>query len=310
MAKSTPAKTKSTPKDSKAATPADKQLIGENTTFTVSIPWKKVEEAQLQVIQKSQGSAKLEGFRKGKAPAKLVEQTLGNDKLRDLTLESILPEMYRQGLLDNNLLPLTDPDVKLESIEPNQDWSVTFIIATAPEIKLDGYEKVVQTTKSKHEAWKPKKAEKTDDKADQAEQAAQAEKAVEEQRNSQINALIEALLENIQIVIPELLLRTETRRRLQDLAKQLEQLNLSVEDYLTRTNRTIEQLQQEVGAQSLLSLQVELLLGAIVRQAKLTVEHESIHQALPHDREATQAEHDYVESVLLKQRAVDHLLAL
>ncbi len=317
---STPEKTASAPKKSPAAKtspkakkpavtdPEKSPLIGENTSFKVTLSWKEVEKAQESVLARQQSGAKLEGFRKGKAPIALIAQNLGEKGLRDLTLEAVLPDMYRTGLQENKFLPLTDPEVRLESIEPNADWTVTFIIATPSEVKLDGYEKIVTELKKKHEAWKDKKSDKTEKSEEKAD--ATAEAVAEAKRGEQINAVIEALLEKIEVVIPELLVRTETERRLRDLGKQLEQLNMSVDDYLARTQRTLEQIQQEIAAQSLLALQVEMLLGAIIRHSKITVDHDLVHKALPTDREASREEHDYVESMLLKQAAVDHLLTL
>lgn len=308
MAKTATTSTKQTKVAKKADTAAKsekgqgRQLIGENTKFTITIAWKDVEKAQQNALENYQGASKMEGFRKGKAPTKLIAQNLGEKGLRDLTLEKILPDLYRNELQKNSYLPLTDPEVFLDSVEANKDWSVSFVIALPPEIKLDGYEKIVQDLKKKHEAWKEEKSDKKDEKTAEAQKT--------ERRNAQINAVIEALLEKIDVVIPELLLRTETRRRLEDFARQLEQNKVSLQDYLNTTKKSLDTIQQEMAAQGLLALQVELLLGAIIRRDKLTIDHDLVHQALPHDREVSREEHDYVESILMKQRAVDHLLAL
>lgn len=282
-----------------------RRFIGDNSTFSVTIPWKQVEEVQKQALSRQQQSSKLEGFRKGKAPTKLIAQNLGDSGLREITLEKLLPDAYRTALQENKLLPLTDPEVQLDSVKPNEDWKVTFIVAVAPSIKVEDYEDVVKKLKTTHEAWKEVSPAKTTD-----EKIETAQPSDDEKRGAKVNAIIEALLEKIEVVIPELLLRSETRRRLEDLAKQLDTMKISLDDYLTRTNRTLDQVQQELAAQALLSLQVELLLASIIKHSKLTVEHELVHQALPTDRKYTQSEHDYVESMLLKQRAVDHLLAL
>jgi FKBP-type peptidyl-prolyl cis-trans isomerase (trigger factor) len=308
-------KASKTTKPSVAAPEKETQkLVGENTTFTVTFTWAQVEQAQQKALEKAQSSAKLEGFRKGKAPLALIAKTMGEKGVRDATLETVLPDMYRQGLTEHKYLPLTDPEVRLESIEPNQDWTVTFIIATAPEINLEGYETVVTELKKSHQAWK--KPAKDDEKKQKSEEGEKEENTTspeaeaEAKRGEQINAVIEALLNKFPIVIPELLVRTETQRRLQDLGKQLEQFNMSVDDYLARSQKTLEQIQQEMATQSLLALQVEMLLGGLIRFKKLTVDHDLVHKALPTNREVSQAEHDYVESVLLKQAAVEHLLTL
>lgn len=316
MAKATTTSEK-TPKTKKAAKPAvsapeneTQKLVGENTTFTVTFTWAQVEQAQQKALEKAQASAKLEGFRKGKAPLALIAKTMGEKGVRDATLETVLPDMYRQGLQENKYLPLTDPEVRLDSIEENQDWTVSFIIATAPEMNLEGYEAVVTELKKSHQAWKtPAKDDKKSEEGEKEEKTS-PEAEAEAKRGEQINAVIEALLNKFPIVIPELLVRTETQRRLQDLGKQLEQFNMSVDDYLARSQKTLEQIQQEMAAQSLLALQVEMLLGGLIRFKKIKVEHELVHKALPTDREVSQAEHDYVESVLLKQAAVEHLLTL
>lgn len=301
--------TKTTKPEASAEVTDSRRFIGENSTFSITLPWKEIEAAQSQALQRYQQSSKLEGFRKGKAPTKLIAQNLGESGLREMVLEQILPNAYRTALQENKLLPLTDPEVQLDNVKPNEDWKVTFFVAVAPDIKVENYEKIVKELKKTHPAWKEEKpAKKSEKDAEATEESPVA--TAEQKRGEQVNAVIEALLEKIEVIIPELLLRSETRRRLEDLGKQLDAMKLTLEDYLTRTNRTTEQVQQEIAAQALLSLQVELLLASIIKFSKLTVEHELVHKALPTDRKYTQAEHDYAESMLLKQRAVDHLLTL
>ncbi|HEX2032088.1 MAG TPA: trigger factor [Actinomycetota bacterium] len=56
------------------------------------------------------GSINVPGFRKGKAPRKIVEAQVGRDTILREFLEHALPEFYARALRDHDLAPIDDPE--------------------------------------------------------------------------------------------------------------------------------------------------------------------------------------------------------
>lgn len=273
-------------------------LIGENTKFTLTLSASDIAKNKQSVLAKAQQQAKFEGFRQGKAPLAMVEERLGESRVRDLILEELLSAAYTDYVREHKIFPLTDPSVSIESVEEGKDWVFAVEVAVTPEVELGNYQKIVTDTKKKHELW----AEKKDDKA--------PEVSPDVKRQQQISALLEAILEKVVIKVPELLLRKETERALHEFSHQLEHMNITIDAYLEKVGKTQQDIQQEYAARSLMNLQVEFLLGAIVKEEKIELPEKEVADVLSQVEKPTAEQRQYVISSLLKQKAVDHLLTL
>ena len=81
--------------------------------------------------------AKVDGFRPGKVPTSVIENTFKNE-INDQILNHIISDAYRTAVSENNLRPVAD--VKLEKFERKEDSvEVVFTIPVLPEIKLGDY---------------------------------------------------------------------------------------------------------------------------------------------------------------------------
>jgi len=300
---------KTAPKKKTEKTSQAPQLILDNTVFQLTVPVASIEAARLEALKSAQTQVKQDGFRKGHAPAKLVEKNVNDQYLTQRILEMVLPPVYQEYLEKNNLRPLTEPDVKPLSMDPEKDWTFEVAIAQKPAVDAAKYAEIVKTTKKTHELWQEKKAKKDEQK----------EVSQEAIRQQQLQALLTALLEKIPVQIPELLLRRETEQQLHELEHQLEHMKMTMQDFLRHSQKKIEDVQQDYAARALGNLQVELLLGAIIEAAKLEVAEQEVTDALKQQLDKypektkpqiTTRDIQYVHATLLKQKALDHLLHL
>lgn len=299
----TPTTSKKNPKANKEQSTASTKvsdLITPNRTFTLTISSDSITEARGRALVRAQKSIKLDGFRPGKVPLKLVEERLGRQGIMEMVLEDLLPKAYGEYIETNKLQPLTEPDIQPKSMEPEgKDWEFEVAIAVAEPIELGDYVALVKATPASDHAAHDGHNH-TDD----------------ELRQIRLQDILKTLLEKIKVAVPELLLRRETEHRLQSMTSQLERVNLSLEDYLKNIGKTKEDLQQDYAINTFASLQVELLLAAIITQAKLEVsnqELESLVQARLAARKEAQIsrqELNHLHSHLLKQKAIEHLLSL
>jgi len=128
--------------------------------------------------------------------------------------------------------------------------------------------------------------------------------------------IFRGLAESVAPQIPELLIRQEVNRELDQLVQQLKQLNIKAEDYLKSRQMTAEQLQNEYAGMALSSLQIEFIIAEIAKDQKMTVEDAEIDKTLDQLGGGKMSETDrknpdtrsYVFSSLLKQKVIRSLV--
>jgi len=78
----------------------------------------------------------LPGFRKGKAPAALVEQHIGKQAILQEALEHLVPEAYEEALKNESILAIDEPKIELVQIDP-----IIFkaIVPTKPDVTPGNY---------------------------------------------------------------------------------------------------------------------------------------------------------------------------
>ena len=107
----------------------------------VELKNKEWKEAVDEAFNKAIKTAKIDGFRQGKAPRSVFEKKYGKVSLFYDAINAKLPEMYSKVLKDNSLEPIIDP--KIEILDVNDDLcKVKFTITTKPEVKVKKYKKL------------------------------------------------------------------------------------------------------------------------------------------------------------------------
>ncbi len=117
----------------------------------VTIPWEQVQKAKGEVLSQVQSTAKVAGFRKGKAPTKLVEDTVDTAAMREDTLRKMLPEAYIGAIQEHKLSPIMNPKIHVEKLEDGADWVFEALTCETPKVTLGKYKDDVKgiTAKSK-----------------------------------------------------------------------------------------------------------------------------------------------------------------
>ena len=112
----------------------EKSVIEVEVNFTAE-EWK---DAQDKALNKLSKSVKLDGFRKGKAPAKLVKARIGKNAILEEAMDAILNKNYASILLDNNIQPVAQPQVQIVELT-EEVLKVKVVAPVAPEVKLGEY---------------------------------------------------------------------------------------------------------------------------------------------------------------------------
>ena len=112
---------------------------GNQATIVVDISKELMDKASEKAYQKNRKRIMLPGFRRGKAPRKMIEAMYGAHVFYEDGLEEIFPEVYEEAVVKQDLKAIGRPS--LTDMKINDDSSVTITITTDiyPEVTLGDY---------------------------------------------------------------------------------------------------------------------------------------------------------------------------
>ena len=109
-------------------------------TFTVEAS--KFEESIMNVFKQSAKYFNIPGFRKGKAPYKIVERYYGANIFYEDAFNELVPTIYDEEIKNNKIDAVSKPKIDIVQMEKGKDLIFTAIVATRPEVKLGKYKGV------------------------------------------------------------------------------------------------------------------------------------------------------------------------
>ncbi len=83
-------------------------------------------------------TARVKGFRPGKAPRSLLERFYG-DLVRREVIGKIVEETYSKSLEENGLEPVSQPEIEGQDIRSGEDFSYTAIVEVKPQVRVSDY---------------------------------------------------------------------------------------------------------------------------------------------------------------------------
>ena len=112
---------------------------GNETTVVVEIDKELMESGVQKAYMKARKNIMLPGFRKGKAPRKMIEAMYGAHVFYEDGLEEIFPEVYKAAVVDQDVKAVGRPN--LTDMDINDDGVVTITLTTEvyPEVTLGDY---------------------------------------------------------------------------------------------------------------------------------------------------------------------------
>ncbi len=108
-------------------------------TLKIEVAKEKFEEGIKKSYLKNRKRFNIPGFRKGKAPRKIIESRYGVEVFFEDAVNYILPEAYDKAIEENNLEPVDRPDIDIEQLEKGKPVIFTAEVTVKPEVKLGQY---------------------------------------------------------------------------------------------------------------------------------------------------------------------------
>lgn len=258
--------------------------------LSVTIPLetvkKSIDKAKEDVVKTSS----MPGFRKGKAPKKLIEENINEQALREEVLKNLLPNAYIQAVTEHNLKPIMNPKIQVGELSEGKDWTFEAYTVEMPEIKLNDYKKKIQDVTAKNKIVIPG----------------------QEKKEADFNEIVKALLNSVEVTIPPLLVEQEADRLLAQTLDEIKRLGLTLDQYLSSTGRTPEQFRDEYKTKAEGDIKLEFVLQKVAEAEKISVDPKEVDEAILKAKDPKEQEHMKQNSYLLanilrQQKTLDFL---
>ncbi len=386
--------------------------------LTIEVPAEELEKAINVAYQKNKNKISIPGFRKGKAPRKMIEQMYGKEVFYEDAANELIPEAYEKALDECTEDIVSSPRINVTQIESGKPFIFTAEVALKPEVTLGKYKGVkvdkmdVSVTDEEVDAEiererdrnariisvedravkdgdmtvidfegfvdgeafeggkgenypltigsgafipgfeagligaelgkeidvnvtfpedyqekslagkdavfkctvkeiKEKELPELDDEfagevsefdtlSEYKEDVKKKleEKKVSEAKDAKEEAVIDAIIEDAQMEIPDAMLETQQRQMVEEFAQRIQSQGLSMEQYMQFTGLTPTALLDQVKPQALKRIKSRLVLEAVVAAEKMTASEEEFEEELKTMGEAYRMEADKVKELL------------
>ena len=105
--------------------------------FTIEIETDQLEEAKRQAARKISREVRIKGFRKGKAPYRLVAQYVGEGAILEEALDALGDGLYKRALEESEVVPYGPGAFEDFKLEPAP--TLIFTVPLQPEVDLQDY---------------------------------------------------------------------------------------------------------------------------------------------------------------------------
>lgn len=124
------------------STSSVKKLPHSTLELTFHLDPVKLEIAREAAFNKVASQIKVQGFRVGKAPKKLLEERVNTSTVMQMALDEVLNEAYKEALTEQSIAPIAQPEVNISSTDLTKPIEVIAQVQVQPEITVGDWQKI------------------------------------------------------------------------------------------------------------------------------------------------------------------------
>ena len=110
--------------------------------LTIEVSAEELEKAIEKAYQKNKNKITLPGFRKGKAPRKMIEKMYGKEVFYEDAANELIPSAYEKALDECTETIVSQPQIDVVQLEAGKPFIFTAEVALKPEVTLGKYKGV------------------------------------------------------------------------------------------------------------------------------------------------------------------------
>lgn len=273
---------------------------------TITVPWADFEPRWNEMFAKLASEVEIAGFRKGQAPANMVEPRIAS-QLQQEVFKLVMPQALIEALQGSNIVPIDYPQYNVTSFVKGGDLVFTARVTERPNVKIGNYkilnakrplqkqiadsdvQKVIDDLFTRWKARNPQNAQAAMDdifaKGVGAESLADLKTKIktdlenEAKYNNELD-YEESILQEVEKVtnvdIPEVLIQDEMNRMMLSLQRNVSDRGMLLEEYLKTQNKTADQIKAEWRPQAERNVRMELGLSEIARNENVNITDEEL----------------------------------
>src|SRR5918992_920599 len=105
--------------------------------LTIEVPEEEVDRDLDRTYRAIANQIKVPGFRKGKIPKQIIDTQVGRDTVLQEFVSSTVPDYYRKAVGDEELAPITDPDIDVQQLEPGKPFIFSATVEVRPRLSFE-----------------------------------------------------------------------------------------------------------------------------------------------------------------------------
>ena len=105
----------------------------------IEVPAKEAVNYYNNAVKKLAQYVNIPGFRKGKAPRNIIEQNIGEERIKHEALEDALPKIFAEVIKENDFDVVAQPYVESYNFKVGEDLKITAKVELRPEVTLGKY---------------------------------------------------------------------------------------------------------------------------------------------------------------------------
>lgn len=115
------------------------QLEKNKVKLTIQISPEEFQKGLQYAYNSNKNEITIQGFRKGKAPRKVIERHYGKEVFYSEAVNHLLPDAYEKAVEDNSIEPVYRPEIDVESMDEATGAVFTAEVYVKPEVSIDEY---------------------------------------------------------------------------------------------------------------------------------------------------------------------------
>ncbi|HHU02386.1 MAG TPA: trigger factor [Christensenellaceae bacterium] len=115
------------------------KISGNQVRFDFTVPAEEFEKALQQAYLKERKRISVPGFRKGRAPRKLIENMFGEGVFFETAFDIMFPKVYEEAVKAEGTKVVDSPSIDIEEIENGKDLEFSATVYVVPDVELGNY---------------------------------------------------------------------------------------------------------------------------------------------------------------------------